>query len=722
MRPTMTIAALAVALMGCGDGKQDATADVSDAADTQAGDAEVTSGDAPDVAPEIAEVDTDDTEGDAQGDGIDTREVDEGDTGEIDAPDVYVPPVEGPCDPIDPSRCMFPFPSNLYLVPDAARATGFTLELGDALPRNKVGKPVDSAPYRRLDGYGVGTPLLVSFPNVDLSGLAREDDIAPSLAADASILWFEVGPDATLTRVPYFVDDDVVETDPAKKVLIVRAGAIMKEATRYVVAFRGLKDKAGSVFAPSAAFAALKAGETAADTALLPRQAGFDRVFGELSAAGVDKASLQLAWDFTTASCDALHGPLQHMIADGLATTGEDGPALVDIEVEVLEHEAWALEIRGNIEVPHYLKAVPMYRSDASVWGFNYGADGLPAKNGTAKAPFWIRVPKSALPAAGEAAIPHGIVMFGHGQNGSGTQVRYGSLGQVAQDHHYVFFATDLWGMAEEDVSGIVDMLLDLSGFPRMADRLQQGLLNHVLLARAMRERLPGLAEITERGILLDPTRLYYTGISQGGIFGASVVAVSPDLQRGHLGVPGNNYGFMLTRSRNFAPFFYGLSIGYPERWQQVALVATIELLWEGADPVSYLRHLHESPFPGQGPNEVLLAPAKGDVQVTVAANEIVSRSGIGIPVMLPYDTERTAPSGAETASYPRTGSGIVLYDFGNPWPAPSENAPPTSDFEDPHGKPRSEVNHNRQLAHFLETGEIIDVCSDDRAPGCTPQ
>ena len=712
---TTTMAALAMALVGCGDSDKagDTAVDVDAAVEVEQPEIDVGA----DAVEEVHEVDASQ---ETLADGGDVGDV--GDGSNVSEVDVYVPPIEGPCDPIDPSHCMFPFPSNLYLVPDATRVTGFTLDLGDALPRNTTGKPIESAPYRRLDGYGVGTPVFVSFPDADLSELASEHDTAPSLAVDAAILWFEVGAEGALTRMPYFVDDDVPETDPVNKVLIVRGGAIMKEATRYVVAFRGLKDKAGRVFTPSPAFAALKAGTTAGDSALAPRQAGFDKVFGELTAVGVDKASLQLAWDFTTASCEALHGPVQHMIADAFTKTGEDGPALVDIVVEELQEDNWALEIRGNIEVPHYLKTVPMYRSEATVWNFNYGPDGLPAQNGTAKAPFWIRVPKSAIPAAGEAATPHAIVMYGHGQNGSGTQVRSGFLGQVAQDYHYVFFATDMWGMAEDDVGGIVDMLFDLSGFPRLADRLQQGLLNHVLLARSMRERLPTLPEISARGIVLDPTRLYYTGISQGGIFGASVVALSPDIQRGHLGVPGNNYSFMLTRSRNFAPFFYGVALAYPERWKQLALVATIDLIWEGADSVSYMRHLHDSPFPGQGPNSVLLAPAKGDVQVAVASNEWVARSGIGIPVMLPYDTERASPSGTETATYPRTGSGIVLYDFGNPWPAPSQNAPPTSEAEDPHESPRRAANHNRQLAHFLETGEIIDVCSDDGVPGCTPE
>jgi len=156
--------------------------------------------------------------------------------------------------------------------------------------------------------------------------------------------------------------------------------------------------------------------------------------------------------------------------------------------------------------------------------------------------------------------------MYGHGQNNEGTEVRGGFLGKIAQDYHYIYFATNMWGMADEDVSGIIDMLQDLSGFARLADRLQQGILNHVLLARSMRERLGVLPEIVTRRIAVDKARLYYTGISQGGIYGPTVVAASPDMQRGHLGVPGNNYRFLLTHARNFIPFFYGIAVGYPER------------------------------------------------------------------------------------------------------------------------------------------------------------
>ncbi|MFB6262053.1 MAG: hypothetical protein ABEL76_00320 [Bradymonadaceae bacterium] len=72
-----------------------------------------------------------------------------------------------------------------------------------------------------------------------------------------------------------------------------------------------------------------------------------------------------------------------------------------------------------------------------------------------------------------------------------------------------------------------------------------------------------------------------------------------------------------------------------------------------------------------------------------------------------------------EETSYPHTGSGLVLYSFGNPR-APRGNVPPTTG-EDPHGEPRDRAWHNRQMVHFFRTGEIIDVCGDDGDPVCNP-
>ena len=83
------------------------------------------------------------------------------------------------------------------------------------------------------------------FPNVDISGMAGEDNVTRSMADDAAVLWFEVDGD-TLTRIPYFVELDRWEDDPALKTLFVRPGVLLKGNTRYIVAFRGLTDTSGN--------------------------------------------------------------------------------------------------------------------------------------------------------------------------------------------------------------------------------------------------------------------------------------------------------------------------------------------------------------------------------------------------------------------------------------------------------------------------------------------
>ena len=62
---------------------------------------------------------------------------------------------------------------------------------------------------------------------------------------------------------------------------------------------------------------------------------------------------------------------------------------------------------------------------------------------------------------------------------------------------------------------------------------------------------------------------------------------------------------------------------------------------------------------------------------------------------------------GLETVSPPYTGSALVEWDYG--LEEPFENVPP--DGPDPHGRPRSDEDGMAQLAHFLETGEIIHTC-----------
>src|SRR5690606_12243318 len=57
------------------------------------------------------------------------------------------------------------------------------------------------------------------------------------------------------------------------------------------------------------------------------RRSAMETVFSDLGAAGVDRADLIVAWDFTVASSDALSSRLLHMRDDAFARLGGNAPA-----------------------------------------------------------------------------------------------------------------------------------------------------------------------------------------------------------------------------------------------------------------------------------------------------------------------------------------------------------------------------------------------------------
>lgn len=648
-------------------------------------------------------------------------EPDSGDLGQPDAADLEEEPPNPDCDPINPGVCAMPWPSNLYLEPDAARPTGYTLAFGQtSLPANGAGKHVEPEAWRRLDGYSVASPLMAWFPYLDGSSLPGEDQMERSMDQDAAILWFEVQPDGGLERVPYWAELDVQEPLPRRKTLEIYPGRLLKHNTRYIAAIRrGLRTVEGDLIEPSEAFARLLAEDTAGDPLLEPRQQRFNEVFDLLqSQAGVPRQDLLLAWDFVTNSSQELHRRVLHMRDQGLELVGEDGAELTFTQIQEFApeedgsgrpvHPYIALRIEGTFRVPDYTRQETA--PEGTGRPLNLGQDGLPVQNGWREAPFWALVPHSALD--GE---PVDLMMYGHGLLGTGEQVFGGKRPQLAHEHRFVLVAPSWTGMANEDFPVAVAATADMSHFVWMGDRLHQGMMEFVLLARGALRRMPAMAEIADRGISLSD-QIYYSGISQGGIFGGTFVALSPDVRRGHLGVPGNHYQVMIQRSVDFVPYQLGIQASYNFRPDQKILLPLVQLLWDQTDPVTYYHHLEREPFPGNEPSTVLLGLAKGDWQVPMIVNEVMARSDVGLAVMEGYGRPLY---GIQEQPYPRQGSGIVMYDFGNPWPPSSNQPPEPHELGDPHNKPGSSDHHNAQLAHFLRTGEIIDVCGGD---GCTPE
>ncbi len=667
------------------------------------------------------------------------------------------------CDPLMPESCTLPWPSNLYLKPDATRKTGYTLTFGaTSLPKSIGNVQVKPEPYARLDGYNVGTHVLTIWPNLDITGLADENDLGPSMKPDAPILWLEVSADGkTVKQLPYFSELDlqpvndkgVKDPDLVHRVLFTRAGVTLHEGTRYIIAMRNLKDTTGKVYTPSAAFAALVAGKTKGTT-LEARQARFDDTFAILDAQGIKKETLQLAWDFNTASHEALHSRMLEMRDKSLAAVGDKGPIITVTQVKentVAENADIAFEVTGTFHAPDFMELFNG-PNDFPFYQFHTAADGSLLQNGWRDAPFWLRIPRSAV-----AGTPQELVEYGHGLNGSGHEIYQGWEGPHSNKRNLIYFACNMIGMSEDDGAGIMMMLNDFNFWHSLPERVTAGVVEYTILQLAMREQIETLDVVKKNGVkfVKDPVTgkipVYYAGNSQGGIYGQVVLAVSPFVHRGQLGQAGINYSTLLHRSLDFSdPFFPILKGVWPSVTDQAILLSMLQLLWDTVDPDSYVHHISEDPLPGTQAHQALIVTHPGDFQVSPMTDQINIRGDNGFKLMKNYFKPVW---GVTETEYPITGSGLVSIWFGNSWAKPG-NWPPgpeygpackaTSDcpkwpvyeckgddrpgaadgatvcyLDDPHDRAHGLTAHNDQLLWFFHNGEIKDFCGGD---GCNPE
>ena len=100
---------------------------------------------------------------------------------------------------------------------------------------------------------------------------------------------------------------------------------------------------------------------------------------------------------------------------------------------------------------------------------------------------------------------------------------------------------------------GTVGTILgDLSRFPMLVDRVQQGILDFMYLGRLIAHPEGLVTEGTRTAGRGRQRALYYDGNSQGGIIGGALVALEVDGDHASIGVPGMNYSTLLQRSTDF--------------------------------------------------------------------------------------------------------------------------------------------------------------------------
>jgi hypothetical protein len=614
------------------------------------------------------------------------------------------------CDPMVPTECGFPFPSSVWTVPDSTMATGVHVYFGaTTLPKSTAGTVVDPSAFADRDGFSPGGAMLTHLPNATVTGLPSPDTIESSIAImDGTVTSPTVIMEAdTGALVPHFSELDVSGNDPMRQAFLIRPMVRLKDATRYLVAIRHVVDANGQLLPTNPVFAALRDNTPSSDISVPPRRALYADILSKLSANGVATSDLQLAWDFTTASTANTTQWLLAMRDDALAKVGEDGPAYTITKVEENPNPYIRRRLTGMMTVPYYLTG-----PDPGA-NLNLGPNGLPVQNGTQSFPFLVHIP-NVLVNTGTAGP---IIQNAHGLLGDESEGEDAYLAEICDREGYVAIAVNLVGMDSSDEGFITNALAgNIAQFKLEIAAQHQGLVNELLSMRMMRGKLAKDPLVTFNGkSVIDPTKSYYRGDSQGGIFGTTYMSISTDVTRGLLGEPGAPYNLLLNRSLDFGGFFILIRGAYPD-WVDIQFgLDLIQLLWDRTEPDGYVAYLNKNMLEGTPQHQVIIHEGIGDHSVPTLGAQFIART-IGAQNLEATNREVFGLTDAKSGF---SGSGIVEFNFGLP-PVPITDIP-MSVGVDPHGLIRYLPEAQDMADTFFRTGTIVQKCAGGAGPCVFP-
>ncbi|UJA21483.1 hypothetical protein HJD18_15525 [Thermoleophilia bacterium SCSIO 60948] len=676
------------------------------------------------------------------------------------------------CDVIETRFCLQPFPNDFYTVEDPDTETGRRVAIDErSMPDNVRGNEIDPTDINRADGFSPGQPIVLKVPGLDdqatldANGTVDITDLGAYREAAQRIVVIDAD---TGERHPIFTEMDAVAEDDADRVLWIRPATNFLEGHRYIVALRDLRDADGDVIEPSPAFKVLRDRLITTQEAIEDRRPAMDDIIATLQDSGIQRKTLYLAWDFTVASGESLAGNrVLEMRDDAFAELGDtnladgivqgDSPDFQVTSVTDYTPEANANLLRrveGTIDVPCYLNV------DGCPPGatFDWASDDavVPTFNDAfrVQVPFVCTIPRSVVDNG--TLDPARPSLYGHGLLGSRNEVGGGTgqnISLMANEHNFSFCAVNWDGFSSDDQGSVVASLTDLSNFPRIADRVQQGYVNFMYLGRAMIhpdglgsdpafQVDPDDGGPTSAGSVFDTTELFYDGNSQGGILGGALTALAPDFTRASLGVPGMNYSTLIQRSVDFDEYAegvfdgstdtdFGLYDNYDDQLELPLVLSVTQMMWDRADSNGFAQHMTDEPYPNTPEHQVLMQLAYGDHQVSNLTAEVEART-IGAeyysPTLVPgrhWADEDLF--GLDPIAEGSTGSALVYWDGGpkayegtiglGTDPAPLVNLPPREidGFgDDPHSYPRRDVAARVQKSDFLQVDGEFSGCGGE--------
>ncbi len=647
---------------------------------------------------------------------------------------VRVQPLDVPdgCSPLlHEVSCALPYPSNHFLVDDATLPSGHRVQIdGAAEMFTSNGEIADLTEFMPQDGFSRQPPIVWSFGvRVDASSVpGMGADHARTLAAGFPIALVDA---ATNERVPFFVDVDPRATDDAREALIMRPLVQLKANTRYVVVVSGVRATSGALPVP-AAMARVVGGDAAvgSDRLLRPLLQRYEtEIFPVVEAAGIARADVQLAWDFTTGSDEHVQHDLLRARALALQALAQTPPTarvtrfLQDEQIgqkypdrPELNWRLIELSVTGPRVVESDDAGTLLARDD----------DGEVRLNDVTTFNVMLVIPESVR----DSDEPIGVDFFGHGFFGDRNEMQYSKVRDFSNRTGHAEAAIDWIGMSYGDLGVVAgSMGNNVSEALRFGERLPQAIVNWLTLTALIKNGgLDDVTTIVNGATEVKPLRrpgtntpllrrdtFTFLGNSMGHILGGVIVALNDDIKRAVLRVGGSGLSHMMFRARPFLGFTFFLDTSLPDPLNQQILTAHLQRAADRFDPATWAPYLVDNELP-EGPSahaserRVLQQIGRGDTQVPNLGSLMHMRA-MGLPWLTPSAFD--APFGVTTETLPFEGSGTYMYDFGvDPTFELDATFPPEEGFV--HYAVGANEQAITQGVRFLLDGVVINPCEPD--------
>ena len=615
------------------------------------------------------------------------------------ADDLLSIPHRDGCDNTNPIHCMLPFPSDAFLVDDDSTNTGKRISYSaNTIPSSGTVSQINLPIINQIDGASPNTQIMTAFDtDPDVSQMAGQYSIEKSLETGHPSMIINQN---TGELIPHWTEIDIRSDESEPSIIHLRTIKALDHNTSYVILFTDLKDSDDNYIVAPVGFAALRDNVITNSPDIEDRRTDFQELFIWIEE-NTDRSisSLQTAWVFNTASTESIIGPLLSMRNDALERIGENGiGCTVESNEEVLDEDGnrshWMLT--GTYTAPQYTESFyppTLIRRTSDT-------DRTPVFVENREIPFWLVIPNTAV------SNPADLTIWGHGFLGTGdTSGLYG----WANQNNAAMLGTSFYGWSSDDIISIEYAVLDMEKFQHQAERLEQSMINQVVMIKSFMGVCADLPELHHNdSSLIDNSNPVYTGYSNGAIRGPSIIGLSPDLNRGVLWAGGSSFSHIIERCTQYDRFhfIFASEYGYSSQLDRAVAISIMQSLWDSVESDTFLSLREEGYLDQVEPYELMTLFSIGDLQISNISSSRMMRTA-NIPIL---DSSTIIPYGIDVVNETHQGSVGVFFDGGY------IHAPDGNEYgEEPHPAHNAigALKIARDMAFaYLQMQDILDTCN----------